>query len=177
MGWKVQILTKNELCMPQQWNLACIKFNLSWYTYCIVTFLINPHLISTSGLCSTRDISTRPGKLTKGVLLHQDNAPARKSVVSMAAVCDCGFELVDHPLQSTFSWFDTIWLFSVPNMKNAWLGSSIGPIIRSHLQLRTFSRIRIRASNYITGNQAQQHGWKKCVDSRGDHVEHTWLTY
>ena len=33
----------------------------------------------------------------KGVLFHQDNAPAHKSVVAIAAVSDCGFELVDHP--------------------------------------------------------------------------------
>ena len=33
----------------------------------------------------------------KGVLFHQDNAPAHKCVVAMAAECDCGFELVDHP--------------------------------------------------------------------------------
>uniref|UniRef100_A0A3Q0SYF5 Tc1-like transposase DDE domain-containing protein n=1 Tax=Amphilophus citrinellus TaxID=61819 RepID=A0A3Q0SYF5_AMPCI len=38
-----------------------------------------------------------PGKLTKEVLFHQDNAPAHKSVAVMAAVHDCGFELVDHP--------------------------------------------------------------------------------
>ena len=36
-------------------------------------------------------------KLTKGVLFHQDNAPAHNSVVAMAAVHDCGFALVDHP--------------------------------------------------------------------------------
>ena len=32
----------------------------------------------------------------KGVLFLQDNAPAHKSVVAMAAVHECGFELVDH---------------------------------------------------------------------------------
>ena len=42
-------------------------------------------------------MSKRPGKLMKGFLFHQDNAPAHKSVVAMAAVHDCGFELVDHP--------------------------------------------------------------------------------
>ena len=46
-------------------------------------------------ISSTRDISKQPGKLTNGVLFHQDNAPAHKSVVAMAAVHDCGFELVD----------------------------------------------------------------------------------
>ena len=38
----------------------------------------------------------RPGKLTKGVLLHQDNASAHKSLVAMSAVHDCGFKLIDH---------------------------------------------------------------------------------
>ena len=33
----------------------------------------------------------------KGVLFHQDNAPLNKSVVAMAAMPDCGFELVDQP--------------------------------------------------------------------------------
>ncbi|XP_076029120.1 histone-lysine N-methyltransferase SETMAR-like [Oratosquilla oratoria] len=41
--------------------------------------------------------SKRAGKLTKGVLFHQDNAPAHMSVVAVALVHDCGFELVDHP--------------------------------------------------------------------------------
>ncbi len=30
------------------------------------------------------------------VLLHQENAPAHKSVVEMAAVLDCDSELVNH---------------------------------------------------------------------------------
>ncbi|KAL7381385.1 hypothetical protein ABVT39_004991 [Epinephelus coioides] len=38
-----------------------------------------------------------PGKLTRRVLFNQDNVPAHMSVVAMAAVHDCGFELVDHP--------------------------------------------------------------------------------
>ena len=32
----------------------------------------------------------------KGILFHQDNAPAHESVVAMAAVHECSFELVDH---------------------------------------------------------------------------------
>ena len=33
-----------------------------------------------------------------------------------------------------------------PTWKQTWVGSSIGPMMRSYLQLRTFSRIRMRAS-------------------------------
>lgn len=40
--------------------------------------------------------SKQPGELTKGVLFHQNKAPPHKSVVALAAVYDCGSELVDH---------------------------------------------------------------------------------
>ena len=36
----------------------------------------------------------RRGKLTRGVLLLQDNATARKSQAAMAAATECGFEVL-----------------------------------------------------------------------------------
>ena len=39
----------------------------------------------------------RRGKLIKGVLFPQDNALARKSVVALAAMHNCGFTLLNHP--------------------------------------------------------------------------------
>ena len=60
--------------------------------------------------------SKRPGKLTKGVLLHQDYAPAHKSLVAMSAVYDCGFELIDHPPYSPDLAPSDYLLF--PNLKN-----------------------------------------------------------
>ena len=51
----------------------------------------------------------------KGVQFHQDNAPAHKSVVAMAAVCDCCFELVDHSPYSPDLAPSDYFLF--PNMK------------------------------------------------------------
>ena len=36
----------------------------------------------------------------KGVLFHQDNTPAHKFVVAMAAMRNCGSELVDQPQYS-----------------------------------------------------------------------------
>ena len=59
--------------------------------------------------------SKRPGKLTKGVLLHQDNAAAHKSLVAMSAVHDCGFELIYHPLYSPDLAPSAYFLF--PNLK------------------------------------------------------------
>ncbi|KAK3100612.1 hypothetical protein FSP39_022596 [Pinctada imbricata] len=37
------------------------------------------------------------GKLTKGALFLQDNAPVHKSVTAMAAIYDCSFNLIEHP--------------------------------------------------------------------------------
>ena len=94
MGWKVHRLTKKEFCHSNEtWH----AFNSTFHdTICIVSFQINPHWISNSGLWKgvLETFWRWPGKLTKGVLFHQDNAPAHKSVV---AVRDSGFKLVVHP--------------------------------------------------------------------------------
>lgn len=37
------------------------------------------------------------GKLTKGVPFHQDSTSTHKSLLAIAVVHDCGFELVDYP--------------------------------------------------------------------------------
>ena len=39
----------------------------------------------------------RRGKLTRSVLLLQDNAPAHTSQVAMAAATECEFEILPHP--------------------------------------------------------------------------------
>ena len=67
--------------------------------------------------------SKRPGKLSKGVLFHQDNAPACTSVVAMAAGRDRGFELVDHPLYSPQADVAPSDYFLFPNMKKHLAGN------------------------------------------------------
>lgn len=39
----------------------------------------------------------RRGKLSRGILFHQDNAPAHTSHVAMATIHECGYELLPHP--------------------------------------------------------------------------------
>ena len=45
-------------------------------------------------------VRKRRGKLTRRVLLLQDNAPAHTSQVSMTVATDCGFEIRPHTLYS-----------------------------------------------------------------------------
>ena len=99
--------------------------------------------------------SKRPGKLRKGVLLHPDNAPAHRSVVAMAAVLDCGFELtlVDHPPYSPDLGPSDYFLF--PNRKKQ--------TTRSYLQTLFFFFLFSEdqdESFYTTGIRALQHRWK-----------------
>ena len=71
----------------------------------------------------------RPGKLTKGVLLHQDNTPAHKSLVAMSAVHDCGFELIDHlPYSPDLAPMD---YFLFPNLKKYLAGNGTREMMTS----------------------------------------------
>ena len=128
-GWKVHKLTKKELSHNNETGHA---LNSTFPdTTCTVSFQINPHLISISRLWKVLEtFKKRPGKLTKRVLFHRDNAPANKTVyvVAMAAVRDCGFKLVDHPHFSPDLAPSGHFL-----KKNTWPGSSIALITRSYL--------------------------------------------
>ena len=61
----------------------------------------------------------RLGNLTKGVLFHQDKASAHKSVVTMAAVHDCVFTLLDHPPYSPDLAPSDYMYFLFPNLKKS----------------------------------------------------------
>ena len=100
-----------------------------------------------------------------GVLFHQDNAPAHKSVVAMAAVRDCGFELVDHPPYSPDLAPSDYFLF--PNMNKHLAGKQYRTDDEVISAVEEFFKDQDE-SFYTTRIQALQHRWKKCVDRRGD---------
>ena len=91
----------------------------------------------------------------------------------MAAVHDCGFELVDHQfIIHIFTWFGTISLFLFPNMKkkNNLAGNQYRTDDEVISTVEDFFEDQDE-SLYTTGIHALQHRWKKCVDCKGDHVE------
>uniref|UniRef100_A0A3Q0RHJ7 Mos1 transposase HTH domain-containing protein n=1 Tax=Amphilophus citrinellus TaxID=61819 RepID=A0A3Q0RHJ7_AMPCI len=103
-----------------------------------------------------------PGKLTKGVLFHQDNAPVHKSMVSVAAVCDCGFELVDHPPYSPDLAPSDYFLF--PNMKKHLAGK----------QYRTDDEVISAVEDFFEGQDESFYTKcckTECVDRGGNYVE------
>ena len=112
--------------------------------------------------------SKRPGKLTKGVLLHQDNALAHKSLVAMSAVHSCGFELIDHTPYSPDMASSNYFL--LPNSKKHLVGKRYESDDDVISGVEDFFEGQ-EENFYANGIRALQHKLKKCVDRRGDYVE------
>ena len=110
----------------------------------------------------------RRGKLTKGVLFHQDNAPVHKSVIAMAAIHDYGFKLVEHPPYSPDLAPSVFHLF--PKLKTV--------ISDTHFQ--SDDDVIHAVDDFLNGQEkdffksgtgALKHRWQKCIDTEGDYIE------
>ena len=110
----------------------------------------------------------RRGKVNKGVLFRQDNAPVHKAVIAMAAIHDCGFKLIEHPPYSTDMALSDFHLF--PKLKTAISGT--------HFQ--SDDDVIHAVDNFLNGQEkdffkngteALKHRWQKCIDTEGDYVE------
>ena len=66
----------------------------------------------------------RRGKLTRGVLLLQDNSPAHVSQVAITAATECGFETLPHPPYSHDMAPSDFYLF--PKLKSHLRGTQYG---------------------------------------------------
>ena len=103
----------------------------------------------------------------KGVLFHQDNAPAHTSVFGMGAVRDCRFEVVDYPSYSPVSDF-----LLFPNMKKttwkAISGKAVSDRWCGHICNWGLLRIRMRASIPHESKSGNTNG-RSVYDRRGDY--------
>ena len=158
VGWKVQKLTK-ELCHSNEtWHTLDSSFP---DTNCIISIHINPHWMSKSGLRKVvleefqngLEIWWRESCFTRTL-----NASAHKSVVAVAAVHDCGFELIDHPPYGPYLAPSDYFLF--PNMKKHLAEKQYRTDDAVISAVEDFFKNRDE-SFYTTGIQALQHQWKK----------------
>jgi [histone H3]-lysine36 N-dimethyltransferase SETMAR len=110
----------------------------------------------------------RRGKLSKGVLFHQDNAPSHTSCVAMAAIHQAGFELVEHPPYS-------------PDLAPS--DYRLFPKLKEHLRGKKFSSdeevmsavnewfAEVGQSFFQEAVEMLEHRWDKCIRVKGDYVE------
>ena len=137
------------------WNAKSIVFIAYLQKGCTINIEYYANLLmepSQKGLLSR--------KLTK--------APAHNSVVAMAAVRNCSFELVDHPSYSPDLAPSDFFLF--PKMKKHLAGK------RYQTDDEVISAVEDFFGDqderfYTNGIKALEYHWKKCVQLQGDYVK------
>ena len=110
----------------------------------------------------------RRGKIRRGVLLQQDNAPVHSSKVAMQSVRDCGFELLPHPPYSPDRAPSDFFLFS--KLKKELRGQRYDDDDELMLAVEGFCKGHDSAF-YREGLEALPRRWTKCIESQGDYVE------
>ena len=110
----------------------------------------------------------RRGKLTKGVLLLHDNAPAHTARVAQAAIRNCGFEQLNHPPYSPDLAPSDFYLFRL--LKKELRGRRFRD--DNELKSTTEGWLESREENFfLKGIQELEHRWTKCINVGGDYVE------
>ena len=110
----------------------------------------------------------RRGKLSKGVLLQQDNARVHPCKVAMDAVERNGYELIPHPAYSPDLAPSNFFLF--PNLKKDICG----------LHFRSDEEVVMAVEEWVNGKDldffssglmALEHHWSKCITLEGNYIE------
>ena len=110
----------------------------------------------------------RRGKLSKGVLLQQDNARVHTCKVAMDAVERNGYELIPHPAYSTDLAPSDFLLF--PNLKKDIRGRHF----RSDEEVVTAVEEWVDGKDpdiFSSGLMALEHRWSKCITLEGNYIE------
>lgn len=110
----------------------------------------------------------RRDKLSRGVLLLQDNAPAHNSNVAKLAIADCGYELLPHPPYSPDLAPSDYYLFKMlkPYLKGRIFSTDIEliSVVNSYFEGQS-------SAYYRKGLEMLEQRWTKCVQLQGGYVE------
>ena len=110
----------------------------------------------------------RRGKLIQGVLLLQDNARARTLEVAMAAVTECGFDVLPHPPYSPDMVPSDFYLFQKLkfNLRGTQIGSNEGVIEAVNEYLEDQEK-----DFYLEGTRKLEQRWTKCIALKWGYIE------
>ena len=110
----------------------------------------------------------RRGKLSHGVLLHQDNAPAHMSAVARAAIRECGFQLLNHPPYSPDLAPSDYHMFR--SLKDSLRGQKFDSDEEVIHAINSWFEQQDK-NFFVDGVKSLAHRWGKCVALEGDYVE------
>jgi len=102
------------------------------------------------------------------VLLHQNNAPAHTAAVAMAAIRDCGFELLSQPPYSPDLAQSDYHVFR--SLKDSLRGRSFGCDEEVIHTINDWFELQDKQF-FVDGVNSLSHRWEKCVVLEGDYIE------
>ena len=110
----------------------------------------------------------RRRKLTRSVLLFQDNAPAHTSQVAMTAMTECGFEILPHsPYSTDIAPFD---LYIFQKLKS-YLRGTRNRIIECVIEAVNEYFGDQQAAFYFEGIRKLEQRWAKYIALKGDYID------
>jgi histone-lysine N-methyltransferase SETMAR len=113
-------------------------------------------------------LEKRRGKLSRGILLLQDNAPCHTAKVSKQAVVDAGFEKIEHPPYSPDLAPSDYYLF--PSLKKELCGKKFWS--EEEMMSAVNDHFAAKSSDYfLTGLQLLYSRSEKCIAVSGDYIE------
>lgn len=110
----------------------------------------------------------RRGKVGKGVMMLQDNAPPHTSHVAKAAMERCGFELLPHAPYSPDLAPSDYYLF--PLLKEQLRGKHFGSDDEVVSAIEEWIN-KQESGFFLNGLKKLESRWQKCIDVFGDHIE------
>ena len=108
------------------------------------------------------------GKLSRGILLQQDNASVHTCKIAMGAVERNGYELIPHPAYSPDLAPSDYFLF--PNLKKDICGCHFQS--NEEVVVAVEEWVRDKDSGFFSsGLMALEHRWSKCIILEGNYIE------
>jgi len=106
----------------------------------------------------------RRGKLRKGVLMLQDNAPSHTSRLAIATLQQCGFELLPHPPYSPDMAPSDYYLF--PQLKEELRGKRFetDDDVMTAVEQWFYDQEKVFLKNSLMKLEKR---WQKCIDKSG----------
>jgi len=102
------------------------------------------------------------------IIIHQDNAPAHKSVLAMGKLRDLHYKFLEHPSCSPDLAPSDIFLF--PNSKLFLPGQRLSSNQESIAAVEGYFAA-LTKNHYRDGVMALKQRWNKCISVKGDYVE------
>ncbi len=113
-------------------------------------------------------IAKRKGAKTRGIIFHQDNAPAHTARLTKQTLDELGWELLEHPPYSPDLAPCDFHLFGP--LKNALRGKTFANNEEVKIEVNQWLRTRPKEF-FQTGIKKLVHRWEKCIELSGDYVE------